>query len=68
MTVILNVRGVRNIPCETNPVKRGADGGDVSYDPATGNYVGPDGKPATKADLAPQNRPGWQDMLSPAGP
>ena len=22
MTVILNVRGVRNIPCETNPVKR----------------------------------------------
>jgi len=120
----LNVRGVRNIPCETKPGKRAptvelcegdepyiplndglnwkgdpnatlsgqgvpqyAPGQDprllppegtgaalpssgdpspvavVPYDPATGDYIGPDGKRYTQADLAhPQNKT-WQSML-----
>jgi phospholipid/cholesterol/gamma-HCH transport system substrate-binding protein len=126
----LNVRGVRNIPCENNPAKRSptvelcesdkqyvplndgynwkgdpnatlsgqgvpqyAPGSDprlppplgtgtappptgappaappvavVPYDPATGDYVGPDGRRYTQADLAhPQNKT-WQSMLVPA--
>ncbi|MFM9034533.1 MAG: MCE family protein [Mycobacterium sp.] len=99
----LNVRGVRNIPCETNPGKRAPtvemcesdqdyvplnDGwnwkGDpnatlsgqdvpqnppvaVPYDPATGGYVGPDGRPATRPDLVDPQTPGWQQMLTPPG-
>jgi phospholipid/cholesterol/gamma-HCH transport system substrate-binding protein len=86
----MNVRGVRNIPCETKPEKRSPtvelcesdehyvplnDGlnwkGDpnatlsgqdvpqyapspvaaVPYDPATGGYIGPDGKRYTQGDL-----------------
>src|SRR3954447_352801 len=120
----MNVRGVRNIPCETKPGKRAptvelcegdeqyvplndglnwkgdpnatlsgqgvpqyAPGQDprllppegtgaalpssgdpspvavVPYDPATGDYIGPDGKRYTQADLAhPQNKT-WQSML-----
>jgi phospholipid/cholesterol/gamma-HCH transport system substrate-binding protein len=35
------------------------------YDPATGDYVGPDGNRYTQADLAhPQNKT-WQSMLIP---
>src|ERR1700730_8053027 len=124
----LNVRGVRNIPCESNPTKRAPtvelcdsvesyvplnDGynwkGDpnatlsgqgvpqyppgtdprlssplgtvppgpvapqsvppvafVPYDPATGTYLGPDGRIYTQSDLA-QNTKGktWQDMMMP---
>jgi phospholipid/cholesterol/gamma-HCH transport system substrate-binding protein len=129
----LNVRGVRNIPCENNPAKRSptvelcesdeqyvplndgynwkgdpnatlsgqgvpqyAPGTDprlppplgtgtapppgaapppavapvaaVPYDPATGDYIGPDGKRYTQADLAhPQNKT-WQSMLMPSAP
>ena len=126
----LNVRGVRNIPCETVPGKRAptvemcesneqyvplndgynwkgdpnatlsgqgvpqyAPGADprlpppagtgaafaapgtppppvafAPYDPATGDYVGPDGKRYTQADLAhPQNKT-WQSMLVPPTP
>jgi phospholipid/cholesterol/gamma-HCH transport system substrate-binding protein len=115
----LNVRGVRNIPCETKPGKRAptaelcesdeqyvplndgynwkgdpnatlsgqgvpqyAPGTDprlppppgvapvaaVPYDPATGDYIGPDGKRYTQADLAhPQNKT-WQSMLVPPTP
>jgi phospholipid/cholesterol/gamma-HCH transport system substrate-binding protein len=103
----LNVRGVRNIPCENNPAKRAPtvemcesdeqyvplnDGynwkGDpnatlsgqgvpqsppapapvaaVPYDPATGDYIGPDGKRATQADLARPGNKTWQSMLVPA--
>jgi phospholipid/cholesterol/gamma-HCH transport system substrate-binding protein len=120
----MNVRGVRNIPCEAKPGKRAptvelcesdepyiplndglnwkgdpnatlsgqgvpqyAPGQDprllppegtgaalpssgdpspvavVPYDPATGDYIGPDGKRYTQADLAhPQNKT-WQSML-----
>lgn len=39
----------------------------ATYDPATGGYVGPDGRPYTQANLAqgaPQN-PTWQSMLVP---
>ncbi len=122
----LNVRGVRNIPCENNPGKRAptvemcesneqyvplndgynwkgdpnatlsgqgvpqyAPGADprlpppagtgaalapphtappvafAPYDPATGDYIGPDGNRYTQADLAhPQNKT-WQSMLVP---
>lgn len=107
-----NVRGARNIPCETVPGKRAPtvklcesdevyvplnDGynwkGDpnatlsgqaipqlppeapapeiavAQYDPATGVYVGPDGKVYAQGDLA-QSSPGertWQSMLTPPG-
>ncbi|MGO4447127.1 MCE family protein [Mycobacterium sp. 2YAF39] len=126
----LNVRGVRNIPCETVPGKRAPtaemcesneqyvplnDGynwkGDpnatlsgqgvpqyapgldprlsppsgtgtaippgaaappapppvvaVPYDPATGDYIGPDGKPYTQANLAHPGNRTWQSMLVP---
>ena len=112
-----NVRGARNLPCETRPGKRAAtvklcesdeqyvplnDGynwkGDpnatvtgqdiphmppgtppqtpppppmagVLYDPATGGYVGPDGRRYIQSDLA-QDAPTeqtWQSMLLPAG-
>lgn len=110
---ILNVRGARNIPCETNPAKRAPtaemcesdeeyvplnDGwnwkGDpnatlsgqgvpqfpkgaqpaapppaaaVPYDPSTGNYVGPDGKTYTQADLANPSDKTWQNMVLPEG-
>ena len=37
----------------------------VPYDPATGNYVGPDGKPYTQADLAHPGNKTWQSMLVP---
>jgi phospholipid/cholesterol/gamma-HCH transport system substrate-binding protein len=117
----MNVRGVRNIPCENNPAKRAPtiemcesnenyvplnDGfnwkGDpnatfsgqgvpqyppgadprlpppqgtgaappvafVPYDPATGGYVGPDGKRYTEGDLAHPGNKTWQSMLAPPG-
>jgi phospholipid/cholesterol/gamma-HCH transport system substrate-binding protein len=128
----LNVRGARNIPCETKPGKRAptvaicesdenyvplndgfnwkgdpnatlsgqdvpqlppwspspfAPGGPLAapqasapppapppiavaqYDPATGSYIGPDGKQYTQSDLAQsgaQNKT-WQSMLTPPG-
>ena len=110
----LNVRGVRNIPCENNPAKRaptvemcesdqqyvplndgynwkgdpnatlsgqgvpqyppGTDPGPpppvaaVPYDPATGDYIGPDGKHNTQADLAHPGTKTWQSMVVPATP
>jgi phospholipid/cholesterol/gamma-HCH transport system substrate-binding protein len=42
----------------------------AEYDPATGTYVGPDGKIYTQSDLAhdaPKQRT-WQDMLTPPAP
>jgi phospholipid/cholesterol/gamma-HCH transport system substrate-binding protein len=41
----------------------------AQYDPATGRYVGPDGKVYTQADLnqtVPQDK-SWQSMLLPPG-
>ena len=114
----MNVRGVRNIPCETKPGKRaptvemcesdedyvplndgfnwkgdpnatftgqgvpqyppGADPRQapgagppvafVPYDPATGGYLGPDGKRYTEADLANPGNKTWQSMLVPPTP
>lgn len=105
----MNVRGVRNIPCETKPGKRAPtvelcesdeqyvplnDGlnwkGDpnatlsgqgipqyapgaapiaaVPYDPATGDYIGPDGKRYTQGDLAQPGNKTWQSMLVPPTP
>lgn len=122
----LNVRGVRNIPCETAPGKRAptvemcesdqqyvplndgynwkgdpnatlsgqgvpqyAPGQDprlappqgtgaaippsgapppvvaVPYDPATGDYIGPDGTRRTQGDLAHPGNKTWQSMLVP---
>lgn len=120
----LNVRGVRNIPCENNPAKRAptvelcesdepyvplndgynwkddpnatlsgqgvpqyAPGADprtqpitrspapvafVPYDPASGEYIGPDGNRLSQADLGQPGKktPGqktWQAMLLPPG-
>ncbi len=124
----LNVRGVRNIPCENNPAKRAptvemcesneeyvplndgfnwkgdpnatlsgqgvpqyAPGADprtpppadaaaappppappspvafAPYDPATGDYIGPDGNRYTQADLAHPQHKSWQSMLIPPG-
>ena len=40
----------------------------VPYDPATGSYVGPDGKHYTQADLAHPGNKSWQSMLVPATP
>lgn len=114
-----NVRGARNIPCETVPGKRAPtvklcesdeafvplnDGfnwkGDpnatlsgqpipqlppdatapaapaapppiaaAEYDPATGSYIGPDGRQYTQSDLAKgaQENKTWQTMLLPPG-
>jgi len=113
---MFNVRGARNIPCETKPWKRAPtakmcesdenyvplnDGlswkGDpnatlsgqaipqsaptasapapptvppiaaAEYDPATGTYLGPDGKVYTQANLArdADKEPTWQSMLLP---
>ncbi|HEV7827876.1 MAG TPA: hypothetical protein VGP04_03315, partial [Pseudonocardiaceae bacterium] len=115
-----NVRGARNIPCETVPGKRAPtvkmcesdeqyvplndglnwkgdpnatlSGQDIpqlppgavpshppgtepppiavaQYDPATGTYLGPDGKVYTQSDLAetPSGPPSWQKMLIPPG-
>lgn len=129
----LNVRGVRNIPCENNPARRAPtvemcesdeqyvplnDGynwkGDpnatftgqsvpqyppgvtgppeslpppaglsppvmgaasplpppmaaIPYDPATGDYIGPDGHRYTQTDLAHPDNKTWQSMLVPPG-
>jgi len=116
-----NVRGARNIPCETVPGKRAPtvalcqsgeqyvplnDGvnwkGDpnatlsgqpipqlppapappdatapaadpvaiAEYDPATGDYVGPDGHHYTQSDLAggPRSNQTWQSLLLPPAP
>jgi phospholipid/cholesterol/gamma-HCH transport system substrate-binding protein len=124
----LNVRGVRNIPCENDPAKRAptvelcesdeqyvplndgnnwkgdpnatlsgqgvpqfppgvawpgpaAPGGPpplakppvpptavVPYDPATGDYIGPDGRRYTQGDLAHPGNRTWQSMLVPPSP
>ncbi|MCT7657142.1 MCE family protein [Mycobacterium deserti] len=40
----------------------------AEYDPATGTYVGPDGKVYTQSNLARDGGPdSWQDMLTPPG-
>ena len=41
----------------------------AEYDPATGTYVGPDGRAYTQSDLADgaQNDKTWQSMLLPPG-
>jgi phospholipid/cholesterol/gamma-HCH transport system substrate-binding protein len=40
----------------------------VPYDPATGDYIGPDGKRYTQADLAHPGNKTWQSMLVPPAP
>ena len=40
----------------------------AEYDPATGSYVGPDGRVYTQSDLAnnaPKEKKSWQDLLLP---
>jgi phospholipid/cholesterol/gamma-HCH transport system substrate-binding protein len=40
----------------------------TQYDPATGSYIGPDGKQYTQSNLAQGGEPRkWQDLLVPAG-
>ena len=110
---MLNVRGVRNIPCATNPDKRAPtvemcesdeqyvplndgwnwkgdpnatlSGQDVPqyprsdstaaapqisptpYDPATGEFLAPDGRQYAQADVADSGEKTWQNMLVPPG-
>jgi phospholipid/cholesterol/gamma-HCH transport system substrate-binding protein len=40
----------------------------VPYDPATGDYIGPDGRRYTQADLAHPGNKTWQSMLVPPQP
>jgi phospholipid/cholesterol/gamma-HCH transport system substrate-binding protein len=40
----------------------------ASYDPAIGNYIGPDGNRYTQADLAHPGNKTWQSMLVPPAP
>jgi phospholipid/cholesterol/gamma-HCH transport system substrate-binding protein len=37
----------------------------AEYDPATGKYIGPDGRMYTQSDLANHGEKKWQDMLVP---
>ena len=107
----LNVRGVRNIPCASNPGKRAPtvemcesdeqyvplndgwnwkgdpnatlSGQDVPqypkgsgppvapvaaapYDPATGDFVGPDGRHYTQTDVANPGPKSWENVVLPA--
>ncbi len=39
----------------------------VPYDPATGDYIGPDGKRYTQGDLAHPGAKNWQSMMVPGG-
>jgi phospholipid/cholesterol/gamma-HCH transport system substrate-binding protein len=39
----------------------------IPYDPATGDYVGPDGRRYTQADLGKADDKTWQSMLVPPG-
>jgi phospholipid/cholesterol/gamma-HCH transport system substrate-binding protein len=39
----------------------------IPYDPATGDYVGPDGRRYTQADLGHPDEKTWQSMLVPPG-
>ena len=106
----LNVRGVRNIPCASNPTKRAPtvemcesdeqyvplndgwnwkgdpnatlSGQDVPqypkgsgppvapvaaapYDPATGDFVGPDGRHYTQTDVANSGPKSWENLVLP---
>ena len=40
----------------------------VLYDPATGDYIGPDSRRHTQADLAHPGNRTWQSMLVPPQP
>ncbi|MBI3226582.1 MAG: MCE family protein [Mycolicibacterium cosmeticum] len=40
----------------------------VPYNPATGEYIGPDGRRYTQGDLANPGNRTWQSMLVPPGP
>ena len=50
------------------PSQAAAPGSAVPYDPATGDYIGPDGKRYTQADLAHPGNKTWQSMLVPPTP
>jgi phospholipid/cholesterol/gamma-HCH transport system substrate-binding protein len=39
----------------------------IPYDPATGDYIGPDGHRYTQTDLAHPDNKTWQSMLVPPG-
>jgi phospholipid/cholesterol/gamma-HCH transport system substrate-binding protein len=39
----------------------------IPYDPATGDYIGPDGHRYTQTDLAHPDNLTWQSMLVPPG-
>jgi len=39
----------------------------TTYDPATGDYIGPDGKRYTQSDLAHPRAKDWQSLVVPPG-
>jgi phospholipid/cholesterol/gamma-HCH transport system substrate-binding protein len=69
----LSGQGVPQLPENTPPAPAAAPAPPplavAEYDPATGSYIGPDGKLYTQADLAqtaPKEKT-WQSMLMPPG-
>jgi phospholipid/cholesterol/gamma-HCH transport system substrate-binding protein len=71
----LSGQGIPQLPPETASQPQGLPDASpppvaiAQYDPATGRYVGPDGKVYTQADLnqtVPQDK-SWQSMLLPPG-
>jgi phospholipid/cholesterol/gamma-HCH transport system substrate-binding protein len=70
----LSGQGVPYLPPGLSPQPQAAGTGPTpppvavaQYDPATGNYVGPDGKTYTQSNLANGARQGqtWEDMMLP---
>ena len=69
----LSGQDVPEVPQGSAPVEQNANPAPppiavAEYDPATGTYVGPDGRSYTQADLARDGGPtGWESMLIPPG-
>ncbi|MCG7578661.1 MCE family protein [Mycolicibacterium sp. OfavD-34-C] len=69
----LSGQDVPEVPQGSAPVEQNANPAPppiavAEYDPATGTYVGPDGRSYTQSDLARDGGPtGWESMLIPPG-
>lgn len=68
----LSGQGIPQGPPATDPPAPADPGPPIAtafYDPATGAYLGPDGRVHTQADLAPTDgEKTWQNMLTPPSP
>ena len=66
----LSGQPIPQLPPESAPPPAAPPIATAEYDPATGSYIGPDGKQYSQSDLAagtPDNKT-WQSMLLPPGP